>query len=306
MQNNSVLSGFLLSAIIVAAGIAGWDDDEVVRGAYFGQPLPGTVPELFAPHLFDADQGYHSSPVFSPDLSEAIWSPMENEHRLMYTRMTGGIWSTPRELNFGFDRGAGDATFSVDGSMIFFLSFQLPRPDMGERERIWYTMREGKSWSAPILIDEVICVHPTHWTFSLANNRNLYFTSEMEGVKGEQDIYVARFDGKKYLPPEDVGNAVNSGGKDLTPFVSPDEQYLIFSRIGADTRKADLYISYKDPHGNWSKAINLGEGINSEHHDLCPVVTPDGKYLFFISQREGKSRIYWVRVSLRDPEPGSE
>lgn len=40
------------------------------------------------------------------------------------------------------------------------------------------------------------------------------------------------------------------------------------------------------------------ERANTEHHDLCASVSPDGKYLFFLGQREGKYRIYWVDARI--------
>ena len=132
----------------------------------------------------------------------------------------------------------------------------------------------------------------------MQKNGNLYFTSEIEGVRGEQDIYISRFDGEKYLAPEDLGEAINSDGKDLAPFIAPDESYLIFTRTGEDTKKTDLYISFIDPEGCWTNAIDMGEKINTEYHDLCTSVSPDGKYLFFLSQREGKYRIYWVDAKI--------
>ena len=37
--------------------------------------------------------------------------------------------------------------------------------------------------------------------------------------------------------------------------------------------------------GIWQKARNLGREINSEKLDYCPFVSPDGRFLFFTSQR---------------------
>lgn len=270
----------------------------VLTGSYFGQTPPGSTPELFAPEIFNGAHGYHTPIVFSPDLTEAIWSPMEMKANLMYSKMTNGVWSTPIELNFGFERGTGDGAFSPDGKELYFVSFQPPQPGAPERERIWFVKRNEDTWQAPHLIDDVIVAHPTHWTFSFAKNKNLYFTSEIDGVRGEQDIYVARFDGEKYLPPEDLGEAINSDGKDLAPYIAPDESYLIFTRIGKNTKKTDSYISFKMNDGTWSEAIDMGTPINSDYHDLAPAVTPDGKYLFFLSQREGDNRIYWVDTKI--------
>lgn len=181
-----------------------------------------------------------------------------------------------------------------------YISFRCNPINQGgkEKERIWFVERSSNGWSKSKLIDDVVLAHPTHWTLSLAKNSNLYFTSEKAGVKGGQDIYVARYDGKKYLQPEDPGDAINSEGKDFATFIAPDESYLIFTRIGKETKKTDLFISYKKPDGSWTKAIDMGSSVNSEYHDLTPYVSPDGKYLFFINQREQMNGMHWMDAKI--------
>jgi hypothetical protein len=56
----------------------------------------------------------------------------------------------------------------------------------------------------------------------------------------------------------------------------------------------DLYISYRDENGNWSRSIKLNEDINTAESEALPYVTVDGKYLFFTRQGD----IYWVNASF--------
>jgi hypothetical protein len=267
-----------------------------LAGPYFGQEPPGSTPVRFAPGIMDCGQGYQGSIVFSPDLQEAAWCPMHGDKgKLLLARMANGEWAAPREADFGMKAVVLDPFFSVDGRRLFFLSSAPDTPGGTERERIWYVERTPGGWSKPRLIDEAVRAHPTHLPFSLARNGNLYFTSE---IAGGQDIYVARFDGRKYVAPERLGAAVNGGGKDFTPFIAPDESYLVFARLGAETRKADLFISYKMLDGSWSRARDMGPRVNSAAHDLAPYVSPDGRYLFFVSQRERLNGIYWLKADI--------
>ena len=270
-------------------------------GTYFGQKPPESYPVLFAPEIMNAEQGYHFPIIFSPDLTEAFWKPMEiGNTGLLYSQMIDEKWTTPLRINFSFEKGIGDACFSPDGNKLFFLSFQGQHAGDIERERIWFVERNSSGWSKPTLIDEVINSHPTHWKFSLATNGNLYFTSEIKGVQGEQDIYVAYFVDGKYHSPISVGHAINTDAKEFGAFIAPDESYLIFTRIGDKTEKTDLFISFKNQDGNWTKAINMGPKINSPSHDMIATVSYDGKYLFFISQRERMNGIYWVNTKIID------
>lgn len=288
---------FILTSLIFAQVNQSTQQNKI----YLSQNPPGLTPVLFAPEIFDNNQGYHSPVVFTSDFSEAVWSPMEQHKSIICSHYKDDNWTTPKKLDFKLTRGTGDATFWPDGSRIYFSTFNPPYPDAPEKERIWFAERTATGWSEPQLIDEVVLAHPTHWTFSFAANKNLYFTSEMPNVRGEQDIYMAVYDGEKYLAPVDLGEAINSDGKELAPFIARDESYLIFTRVGADTKKADLYISFKDNDRNWTKGKSMGDKINSDANDLCASVTPDGKYLFFISQKNGlMNKIYWVDASIID------
>ena len=81
-------------------------------------------------------------------------------------------------------------------------------------------------------------------------------------------------------------------------------QIVIFYMIFASVNRAngfgsgDLYVSFKDEFGKWKNAINMGEKINSKGNEICPSVSLDGKYLFYTSNRSGKSRMYRVAAQV--------
>jgi len=274
-------------------------DFQALNGLYLGQKPPGKKPCLFAPEIMNAEMGYHSSIVFSPDLKEAVWRSMDkNEGKILYSKLIDGMWTNPESKDFGIDEGILDPIFSVDGKTIYFLSFKPDIDGKNKRERIWYCDRTKIGWSDAKLIDKVVYDHPTHWTFSLAKNGTIYFMSEIDEAIGDQNIYYALFDGTKYFSPVNIGSSVNSDTKDFTPYIDPDESYLIFSRLGENTRKSDLYISFRQKDGKWSDALDMGPVVNSDTHDLAPYVSPDGKYLFFISQREKQNAIMWMSAGI--------
>jgi hypothetical protein len=47
---------------------------------------------------------------------------------------------------------------------------------------------------------------------------------------------------------------------------------------------SDLYLSERKD-GAWSTPRHLGPKVNSSALDFCPILSPDGKYLFFSSTR---------------------
>ena len=50
--------------------------------------------------------------------------------------------------------------------------------------------------------------------------------------------------------------------------------------------------------GEWVSTKRLGDAVNSGADEACPRLSPDGKYLFFLSNRTGAFRIYWVSASM--------
>jgi Tol biopolymer transport system component len=213
--------------------------------------------------------------------------------------LKNGRWSQPAVSTIDTVFGIGEPLFSPDGSKLYFLSRRPPTADAVERERIWYVTRERDRLGEPILIDSVVAEHPTHWQFSMAANGNLYFMSETAEANGGQDIYMSEWNGEAYLEPISLGEAINSEARDLCPFISPDESFLIFARTGADrANRSDLFISFRDTDGNWREAVNMGSVGNSEHNEVCPIITTDGRYLFFLRVSGSENGIYWVSTEI--------
>jgi hypothetical protein len=70
-----------------------------------------------------------------------------------------------------------------------------------------------------------------------------------------------------------------------SPSISPDGSYLIISSNG-------LKILFRKKDGSWTKDISLTEVIGYE--GFCPIVTHDGKYLFFVHDVGDRNLPYWV------------
>jgi len=96
---------------------------------------------------------------------------------------------------------------------------------------------------------------------------------------------------------DNLGNTVNSGFPDYSPFITADESMLVFtSRRDNSTGKKidplsggyyeDLYVSYKK-NKTWEPAQDLGEPINSEGHDATAGLSNDGSTLYIYQNDKG-------------------
>lgn len=84
----------------------------------------------------------------------------------------------------------------------------------------------------------------------------------------------------------------------LLTYVAPDETCMVFG--SGDGRRVSDEVTSSYPSGttpaNGSEPVHLGKTINTEVIGFRPMVTPDGKYLFF-SRLRGAS---WKEATAGD------
>jgi ankyrin repeat protein len=273
----------------------------VIEGQYLGQTPPDDTPVIFAPGIISSIWGLHSSPAFSPDGAEVYWSPLIELPGQPYSRThihlmkrVGDRWTPPQIAPFSGLEGItdGEPFFSQDGNRIYFNSTRPnPAQDNRRKENIWYVDRTQSGWSDPKPLSQSINLMSMHWQFSIDKKGNIYFASDNAGGFGMQDIYCSALKDGDYEKPENLGLNVNTADNEMTPFISPDGDYLIYCR------GKELRISFRDKDGTWSESKSMGSRVNTGH-ELCPLVTPDNKYLFFLSGREGESHPFWVSARV--------
>ena len=135
----------------------------------------------------------------------------------------------------------------------------------------------------------------------MAKDGSLYFISPHEDIMGSYDIYFSKWVNGRYTAPENVGAPINGEYWDVYPYVVPDRSYFMFESFRpGGFGSGDLYISYRKKDGTWGKAINMGNRINSSARETFPRVSPDGRFLFFGSDRKGNLDIYWVSAKIID------
>ena len=116
-------------------------------------------------------------------------------------------------------------------------------------------------------------------------------------------IYRAIQNSNGYEIPELLPKEINSKFFDWTPYISPDETYLIFSSNRPSSRDnyGDLYISFKDNDNNWSEPINMGNKINTNKQERFPKISENGQILFFTRATDNNyDDIFWISSKIID------
>ncbi|MCA1612752.1 MAG: hypothetical protein LC800_01095 [Acidobacteria bacterium] len=264
---------------------------------------PITDPKLFAEGVINTDDDVYG-PAFTPDGRSLYFVKRmkrgELEH-IFVSHFAGGKWGEPRVAEFSgkfFDK---EPFVSPDGSRLFFASKRPVRGEVPNKDfDIWVARRAGNGWGVPQHLGAPVGVEGDDDYPSVAANGTIYFGSSREGGKGKVDLYRVRRVKGKYRTAENLGDAINTPETEADPYIAPDESYLIFTstRPGGYGR-GDLYISF-NTKGGWTTPKNLGPKVNTDVFDYTPLVTPDGKYLFF---SRGWGKIYQIDLGALGISP---
>jgi Tol biopolymer transport system component len=254
-------------------------------------PLPGyasadpiTSVRVFAPGVVST-----AAPEFATAFArdgQAVYFDRANDDRsklaIVASTFANGAWQPAAPLAFSTGEFRDVDPF-VAGDRLYFSS-NRPRPGSPDRDfDTWYVVRTGETWSEPVHVDGAPSGPGNQVCVSIARDGTLYFQSD---ASGGGDIYRAARVGDGYPTAAPVAE-ITTAASESNPAISPDGTLLVFvsDREGGQGG-ADLYAS-RAHGGAWSAARNLGPAINSPFADFAPAFSPDGKYLFFTSERPG-------------------
>ena len=303
MKHGAIFVGIVLSITYAIFSSAQQGDFPALKGPYLGQKPPGMTPEVFAPGLISTDKIEFGN-AFSPDGGEFYFTRFIGEKKtaaILSMKMTDNRWGKLQIAPFSGEYSDVDPIFFGDGKKLCYSS---NRPLGSDREPksdydIWIVSRTESGWSEPVNPEFPLNSEKDEFSPSVTEDGTIYFASNREGGLGHVDFYCSRLIDGKYGKPENLGEAINTKYREGDGFISPDEGFFLFSAfVPGNNGVGDLYISFRGKDGKWIKASNLGGEINTSGNEFTPVITADGKYLFFASDRTGNDDIYWVDMGV--------
>jgi len=251
-------------------------------GEYFGQPKPGRKAIPFAPGIISPKVSLHSSITFSPDGKEAFWKTIFR-NKIMTSKKVNNKWTVPDSIG---SVSWGDVPFiSPNGNKLYLMT--IKQVDGKEKEVISVMDKTPNGWSEPHELPDVINSIPgIHWQFSVDRNENLYFS--VSNNAQENRIYYSEYKSGKYSEPRIFENLKDVNAS--MPYISPDGSFLII------TAREGFKILFKKKDGTWNNGRTITDIIGMV--GMCPIVTHDGKYLFFWMTLDGNNIPYWVDASF--------
>ncbi|PIF30178.1 outer membrane protein OmpA-like peptidoglycan-associated protein [Flavobacterium sp. 9] len=184
-------------------------------------------------------------------------------------------------------------TFSNDGKVVFFTRNSDKAQKVNSMNvvplKIYKSTFENGKWGnvveLPFNSEDFSCAHPA----LSADNKILYFTSNMPGGFGNSDIYRVSVDVKTntYGKPVNLGKNINTQGKEAFPWISADNKLYFASDGHLGLGGLDVFRTTILKDDLNSKVENIGKPINSSFDDFGFLQLDNSDFGFFTSNRDG-------------------
>jgi len=258
-----------------------------LKAKYVDPVLPEKTPLRFAPGIISKQQTMeHAMITFSSDLNTVCWGHWRGGtiSKIFVMDKHRGVWQKPKVVQLN----AIEPSISADGKKIFFVGKKkLENGENAKDDDILYIERKGSGWSDPVNLGANVNTEKDEARPSVTKDGTVYF-----GYNA--DIYRSRCINGKYMPKEKLPQPINSEKTETQPFVSLDENFLLYQTIGPrGAREINVSISYRNADDTWTNPINLSKIISI--HGIFPCVTPDNNYMFFFTDD-----LYWVDAKILD------
>ena len=185
---------------------------------------------------------------------------------------------------------------SPDGKTIYFSRVSHPQNTNGAKgsQDIWFSELRNEKWTQARRLPAPINKEEYNSLYSITPDGNtlLIKGSYKNGVYETRGFSTSKKTARGWAAPNKIdipGYAKTSKGQFDCGFLSNDGKVLVMSFSEKKNSKIDnLYVSFKQKNGSWSKPEDLGKEINTEEFtETTPFLAPDGVTLYFSSDRKG-------------------
>ncbi len=308
----------LQTAILILFNCSTDNDFPDLSGSYLGQiPPPVESAEIFAPGIISTGV-YTRDITMTPDGDELYFCIVLGNYNytsILGTKLINGKWTEPQAVSFITEPEYMyiEPHLSASGNKFFFVSNKHTGDPNSIDSDIWIADRTDTGWGKPYNPGEPLNTGVKEYFPSVTENGTLYFTRA--GADNISYICRSKLVDGKYSEPERLPDNINIPRGVYNAYIFPDESCLLYCIYGnpGGYGMADYYISFRDENDNWSDPVNAGPRINSAANAVSASLSPDGKYLFFVSSEfkipdgfgEGKLFLYDIQSYANSVYNGS-
>jgi outer membrane protein OmpA-like peptidoglycan-associated protein len=120
------------------------------------------------------------------------------------------------------------------------------------------------------------------------DEKTLYFASDMPGTFGQSDIYKVSINNNGgYGTPQNLGNTINTEGKETFPYVTSENEIYFASDGHPGLGGLDVFVGKIEDNGTISNIQNVGADVNSPQDDFAYIIDPVSRKGYFSSNKTG-------------------
>jgi outer membrane protein OmpA-like peptidoglycan-associated protein/cytochrome c-type biogenesis protein CcmH/NrfG len=118
-----------------------------------------------------------------------------------------------------------------------------------------------------------------------------------------EDFYISYRKDGEWTPAGNLGPPINTQFNEGAQSISADGVHLYFTACNRPDGMGSCDIYYaRRVDDDWSRPVNLGPPVNTSSWDSQPSISPDGRTLYFVSNRSGNYGRMDIWMSVRNNE----
>jgi outer membrane protein OmpA-like peptidoglycan-associated protein/tetratricopeptide (TPR) repeat protein len=184
--------------------------------------------------------------------------------------------------------------FTKDGKTVYFTRNNYVNGKKGKDEnkitliKLYKATLENGKWAnvaeLPFNSNNYSMAHPA----LSPDEKILYFATDMPGTLGQSDIFKVSINSDgSYGTPENLGNTINTEGKETFPYVTSENEIYFASDGHPGLGGLDVFVGKIEDNGTISSIQNLGADVNSPKDDFAYIIDPVSRRGYFSSDKDG-------------------
>ena len=216
------------------------------------------------------------------------------DYYIFYPEIGTSEVSPVESLNSGYHEGPGQL-FDQGKQLIFTRNNLINGSKLGRQSdgisklQIYFAERNGEgAWEKVTPWEHNITAYSFGHPTITQNGDTMIFVSDMPGGLGETDIYISYRTDTTWSLPQNLGEHVNTYGREMFPFLNNDQLYFAsdtWPGLGGLDLFVVPFLSDKEPQ-------NLMAPMNSSQDDFSLITRDNGTTGYFASDRNGQDDIY--------------
>ena len=205
--------------------------------------------------------------VFTSTRADAEYNKANPNTNKLYRIGDGGKVEL---LGLAVDEKMEQGIASFYGNNMYYTKWQTVN---GKKQAgIYKAEKSGSGWGTPSMLGTTVNAAgaSSSQPYVTADGKWLLFSSDMQGGKGQKDIWAVALDATGNPSGNPVNlNAVNTAGNDEAPFYHQASKTLVFSSNGHEGMGGyDLYTAKGEINGTLQAPVNMGYPVNSVKDDI--------------------------------------